>query len=106
MILSHRMQDVRTDGIQIDCTYHGYVITQTDFSRNKFQWGSRGHLSHEEALAAAWEMAHKDGWKPAKWWQFWRWTDSKPPKPAASFTNLDEANAYLDTLLQPKKESV
>lgn len=78
MILSKRMQDVRTDGTKLNCTYYGFVVTLTEFGGGKHQWGSRGHLTHEEALAAAWELAHKYGWKPAKWWQFWRWADTKP----------------------------
>jgi len=34
----------------------------------------------ELAVAAAVYVARAAGWTPPRWWQFWRWRDSRPPE--------------------------
>jgi len=54
-------------------TGYGYHI--------KWGWSSfavRGQPSYEEAKRKCIEWATKHGWTPPKWWQFWRWNDTRP----------------------------
>lgn len=49
----------------------------------RIKWGDnsfavQGQPSPEEAKAMCIEWATKHGWTPPKWWQFWRWGDTKP----------------------------
>lgn len=46
-----------------------------------------GCTSIEEAKEKAWQFAIALGYKPPKWWQFWRYNEATPPalkEPASS----------------------
>ena len=38
-------------------------------------------LGLQEAINGALALAREHGWTPPRWWQFWRWGDSRPPEP-------------------------
>lgn len=56
---------------------YGQNITYTDFWGNKTTFGVDGCDTPEEAIAQALELARDDGWTAPKWWQWWRWEDTK-----------------------------
>ena len=56
-------------------------------------WNDRGgrnelsvtsNHSYDAALEGVWRIARGMGWTPPKWWQWWRWRDSRPPQGGAS----------------------
>ena len=61
---------------------HGVIYSKTvKWTDN---WGCR-HTTvtgikspfEQEALDDAWEKAKALGWTPPRWWQWWRWGDTK-----------------------------
>ena len=47
------------------------------------RWGRQtftvnGEPTHDEAKRKCIEWASKNGWPRPKWWQFWRWDDTRP----------------------------
>jgi hypothetical protein len=49
----------------------------------KIQWGNQsfavcGCATEAEAKQKCIEWATKDGWTPPRWWQLWRWNDTRP----------------------------
>lgn len=36
-------------------------------------------LDHDEANRESWKLAHAAGWTAPRWWQWWRWDDTKAP---------------------------
>lgn len=52
-------------------------ITYTDFWGRKTICGVSGVETSEIAKQQAIELAEMDGWTNPKWWQWWRWEDTK-----------------------------
>lgn len=60
-----------------DKTYN-YQIIATDSSGRKTDWRVSGFETPEKAQLACIKFARDTGWSFPKWWQFWRWADTKP----------------------------
>ena len=60
--------------------FYEYSITYTELFRGKTSCGCMGESSQEEAIKETVELAKLDGWTQPKWWQFWRWRDTRVPK--------------------------
>ena len=56
---------------------YGYDITYTDFWGCSTTCGVSGCPTLEMAKKEALELAESDGWTPPKWWQWWRWNDTR-----------------------------
>jgi hypothetical protein len=37
-----------------------------------------GLRSPEEAEQFAWEFARENGYRPPRWWEWWRWGEKRP----------------------------
>lgn len=61
---------------------YGQTIRWTRFDGTVTTFGVTDCDSFEEARRKAVEWAESAGWTPPKWWQFWRWHDTKPAKPS------------------------
>lgn len=58
---------------------YGITITWTKFDgRRKFV--SSNFPDCEQAWMAAIDLARFDGWYPPKWWEIWRWGDTRLPE--------------------------
>lgn len=53
----------------------GQTITWTGFYGNKASYSISGCSTETEARSKAIESATAMGWKPRRWWEFWRWND-------------------------------
>lgn len=63
------------DGLEVrDMVGHGYYI-QWNNGRDSIMVS--GCETPEEAYEKAIAFATQSGWTPPKWWQFWRWNDSR-----------------------------
>lgn len=62
-------------------TKKGYGITIT-WTRwyCKLKFASLNFPDFDEAWRAALDLAREDGWYPPKWWEIWRWGDTRLPK--------------------------
>jgi hypothetical protein len=76
MIKSHSIRESQYLSIPPYPLY-GQKVIETDFGGDKRIWESHGHTNAFEARKFAFDMAKKDGWKEPKWWQFWRWGDTR-----------------------------
>lgn len=56
---------------------YGQNITYTDFYGYKTTSCVSGCGTPEEALQQAIELIKDDGWAQPKWWQWWRWHDTR-----------------------------
>jgi hypothetical protein len=57
---------------------YGQEITWTSITGDKARVSVDGGDLPEEAVAEAIKLAKRYGWTPPKWWQFWRWSDTRP----------------------------
>lgn len=64
------------------CGGYSFAVTETTFFGDIKRWTVTGCISPQAAEQDGTSMALADGWKPPKWWQFWRRTDTKMPKTA------------------------
>lgn len=60
-----------------DVVTYGKTITWRSFGGLTVSAAASGCSSPEEAEREALDYAKQMGWTPAKWWQWWRWRDSK-----------------------------
>jgi hypothetical protein len=58
---------------------YGFTIK---WGHNSF--GVSNQPTAEEAQRVCIEWATKHGWTPPKWWQWWRWGDTKLPQSFAA----------------------
>lgn len=56
---------------------YGQSVTWTDFNGNITRIEISGRSSMREAKRDALEHAKGCGWTPPRWWQWWRWNDTK-----------------------------
>ena len=56
---------------------YGQTIVWTDFWGDRTEIATFGCDSLEEAKKEAIKSAKQCGWIPVKWWQWWRWEDTK-----------------------------
>jgi hypothetical protein len=56
---------------------YGQTIRWTDFDGTISRITNSGYDSADEARHEAIERARELGWTPPKWWQFWRWDDTR-----------------------------
>lgn len=56
---------------------YGKTIEWTDFDGSKSRVSTHGHASAAEAIDSALRMAEQSGWTPPRWWQLWRWSDTR-----------------------------
>jgi hypothetical protein len=56
----------------------GATITWTTFSGGKNSVGNNGFYTPREARKSALRAARRCGWTYPRWWQFWRWDDTRP----------------------------
>lgn len=56
---------------------YGQIIRWTDFDGSKTTVSVNGFETLEEARAAAVRSAKDSGWTPPRWWQWWRWEDTR-----------------------------
>lgn len=52
-------------------------ITYTSFNGGSTTCGVDGCETQEQAWYEALELAYMDGWTQPKWWQWWRWGDTR-----------------------------
>jgi hypothetical protein len=55
---------------------YGRTIRWTDFDGTKHELSVGDCASIQEATQAVIDMAKKSGWRPPRWWEFWRWGDT------------------------------
>lgn len=55
----------------------GRQIVWTEFGGDKVSVAVSGCADHQEAFEEALRLATMDGWTPPRWWQFWRWGDTR-----------------------------
>lgn len=48
-----------------------YIFKWTHFDGTRETWRLSNYTRQE-----AFESAYGAGWKPPRWWQWWRWSDS------------------------------
>lgn len=56
---------------------HGISITQTSLDGTVQTWSVDGQPTREEAQRICIEAAIEGGWTPPRWWQWWRWGDTR-----------------------------
>lgn len=56
---------------------YGQTIKWTQWDGTKHAFTVSECESWEEARAIVVEWATERGWTPPKWWQFWRWGDTR-----------------------------
>lgn len=56
---------------------YGQTIVQTKFDGTVSSWTLNDCNTFDEAQKKCIEWAKKSGWTPPKWWQWWRWKDTK-----------------------------
>ena len=56
---------------------YGQTIKWTEFWGDKYTASRTGHETLEIAQKLVLEDAKKLGWTPRRWWQCWRWHDTK-----------------------------
>lgn len=67
------------ENIQNTARGYGITITWTTLGgQRKFK--SLNFPDYEEAWRVALDLARADGWYPPKWWQIWRWRDTRLPE--------------------------
>lgn len=52
------------------------IWTRRDGTRKVYS--VTGRDSWENAQLAVFELARQDGWTYPRWWQYWRWFDTRP----------------------------
>lgn len=57
---------------------YGFTIESTDSNGSKSRWHVNGHLAPDTAREECLRLAREDGWTMPKWWQWWRWSDTRP----------------------------
>jgi hypothetical protein len=67
-------EDLLTDFTTTCCEY---TVTMTRFDGGKERWTVRSE-TFQDAKEKAWKWAMDSGWEAPKWWQWWRWEDSRP----------------------------
>ena len=78
----HKRREYR-DVLEIDCRYdgiprYGAFITWTVFGEGKKHVGVENCQTMEMACERAKDAAINMGWTYPRWWEFWRWNDSRP----------------------------
>lgn len=61
---------------------YGHRIEWTEFNGNRSSLRVENCLTREEALDSATQSAIGMGWTPPKWWQWWRWNDTRVERPS------------------------
>ncbi len=56
---------------------YGWHIKWTKLDGSIERFSVEGAPSLEEAQRQVEEWATRNGWTPPKWWQWWRWRDTK-----------------------------
>jgi hypothetical protein len=56
---------------------YGRYIEWTTLDGRKYRVDSRFHYNIEEATKEALTFAKLLGWTPPRWWQWWRWGDTR-----------------------------
>ncbi|MDE2096884.1 MAG: hypothetical protein KGL39_06515 [Patescibacteria group bacterium] len=56
---------------------YGQTIMWTDFRGDVTTITYSGFPTIEEARKCVIESAARQGWTPPKWWQYWRWNDTR-----------------------------
>jgi len=56
---------------------YGQTICWTEFSGDVTTISISRRPSPDLALREAIEFAKRGGWTPQKWWQWWRWNDTR-----------------------------
>lgn len=57
---------------------YGITITWTKLD-GQCKFASRNFSNLDEAWREALDLARAEGWYPPKWWEFWRWMDTRLP---------------------------
>jgi hypothetical protein len=59
---------------------HGYTVVWTRFGEGRSTFHACGFSTPEEADKSRAESLRGYGWEPPKWWQWWRWDDTRPTR--------------------------
>src|SRR5688500_1268034 len=57
---------------------YGFTIKWTDFDGSRHEVASTGFHSGLDARRSVIGAARQAGWTPPRWWQWWRWNDTRP----------------------------
>ena len=63
------------------------TVEWRDMSGGRTAWTTEG-TDLRDVEVSAFRLAAQSGWKPKKWWQWWRWDDT--PNPSAEVASLLE----------------
>lgn len=56
---------------------YGFAVVRTRFGGGVEKFEVNGCSSSEEAVSKAYKWADESGWKPPRWWQWWRFGDTR-----------------------------
>lgn len=68
-------------GRQQAVTTYGYAVHWTNFGGTKGVAEVSDMPTPQEAYRETLAFAIRCGWTPPRWWQFWRWSDTRPIEP-------------------------
>lgn len=57
---------------------YDYEIVMTRIDGGMTKWGVEKCATPEDAKRECIAFAERNGWTRPKWWQFWRWQDTRP----------------------------
>lgn len=58
---------------------YGITITWTRWD-GKYKFASLNFIDFHTAWVEALKLAYANGWYPPKWWELWRWRDTRLPE--------------------------
>ena len=58
-------------------TRHGFTMRQSFFGGGFITWTASGCRTRTDAIACTYAEAIDDEWTPPRWWQWWRWRDTR-----------------------------
>ena len=56
---------------------YSFSVFRTKFGGGKEEFESGGCDTPGEAVMKAYQWAYESGWQPPRWWQWWRWGDTR-----------------------------
>lgn len=57
---------------------YGFAISWTDLNGGKRSIKTTGFYTARDARRSVVRAARRSGWTYPRWWQFWRWDDTRP----------------------------
>lgn len=64
----------------------GYQVVWNRNPGERAVYEESGFETRDEMYAARDELLREIGWTPPRWWQYWRWDDTRLPRKASGAT--------------------